>query len=439
VLLFAAVVLITHGVRELGDRSTAGLVLAWAGFAAFPLLAGVGLRLARDVHAARDREAAARAREDAARAGEAEKARLLDCAESTGQELIWEITPDGVVTYMSGVARSMFGIDPAALLGESVLVLVPDEKQAAAREMIATYVRERAGWTNRVLEMRHVDGGTQLVESSGVVRLDAVGDVVGFTATTRRLGDESVRRIARDKLRSRILGVIETEAIRTFFQPIVDLRTGTVLGHEALSRFAADPAQPPDRWFADAEEVGLGTQLDLYAIQTALTAAHALPSGGYVSINAAPATVASNQFLPTLIQPRIPLHRIVVELTEHVSVQDYPALDAALAALRRRGVRLAIDDAGSGYASFRHILRLRPDIIKLDRDIVRDLDRDQARAALVTAMVGFAHAVGAVVTAEGVETAAEQDAATRLGIDAAQGYLFAAPARYDDRTPVSRN
>jgi EAL domain-containing protein (putative c-di-GMP-specific phosphodiesterase class I) len=323
------------------------------------------------------------------------------------------------------------------MLGTSVLTLLPDQDKAVAGEILETCVRERTGWTERVFEAYHADGGTQLIETTGVVRLDAVGDVVGFTATSRRLGDDSVRRIAGDKLRSRILDVIDTDAIRTFFQPIVDLQTGHPQGYEALSRFAADPAQPPDRWFADAEEVGLGTQLDLKAIQTALIAARALPSTAYVSINAAPTTIAADGLLATLAESGMDFRRIVLELTEHVSVDNYPALREPLDRLRRYGVRVAIDDAGSGYASFRHILQLRPDIIKLDRDIVRDLDHDPARAALVTAMVGFAHATGAAVTAEGVETAAERVAATQLGIDAAQGYLFAAPARLDTQAAVN--
>jgi PAS domain S-box-containing protein len=419
-VLFVAIVLVAHGVLELADRSVVSIVLAGAGFAAVPWLCAVALRLGSDVRTAR--------------AEEAVKARLLNCAETTGQELIWEVDPDGVVTYMSVMARSMFGVDPAELVGNSVFVLLAEEDQQVARRLLDECVRERTGWTGLVFTARHTDGSTRLVETTGVARRDSAGAVVGFTATTRRLDDDSVRRIARDKLRTRIVEVLERDCIHTFFQPIVDLRTGVARGHEALSRFAAEPAQPPDRWFADAERVDLGTELDLKAIRTALGAAQALPRGGYVSINVAPATLTAEGLVTTIARSAIAFDRIVIELTEHVSVDDYQALRTPLEILRARGVRLAIDDAGSGYASFRHILRLRPDIIKLDRDIVRDLDRDPARAALVRALVSFAHEIGATVTAEGVETAAEHLAAANLGIDAAQGYLFAVPARVEGQS-----
>ena len=121
------------------------------------------------------------------------------------------------------------------------------------------------------------------------------------------------------------------------------------------------------------------------------------------------------------------LHRIVVELTEHASIEEYGAVLAAVADLRERGVRLAVDDAGAGYASFRHILRLAPEIIKLDRSLICGLHDDAALRALAAAVVMFALDMGSTVTAEGVETPEELRCAQGLGIHAAQGYLFGKP------------
>jgi EAL domain-containing protein (putative c-di-GMP-specific phosphodiesterase class I) len=117
-----------------------------------------------------------------------------------------------------------------------------------------------------------------------------------------------------------------------------------------------------------------------------------------------------------------------VELTEHTAVEDYDALDAALRPLREDGLRIAVDDAGAGYATFRHILRLAPDVIKLDRSLISGIDVDPARRALAGAVVAFAGEVRATVVAEGIEQSAELTVVLDLGVDAGQGYLFSRPS-----------
>jgi hypothetical protein len=123
----------------------------------------------------------------------------------------------------------------------------------------------------------------------------------------------------------------------------------------------------------------------------------------------------------------VPTDRIVVEVTEHARVNDYLEAQRVLGALRKAGIRVAVDDAGSGYASLRHILELRPDIIKMDLSITRDIDTDPARRALATALVIFAGEVGAVVVAEGAETESELCALQAAGIHRAQGFAISAP------------
>src|SRR5947207_2955829 len=113
-------------------------------------------------------------------------------------------------------------------------------------------------------------------------------------------------------------------------------------------------------------------------------------------------------------------------VTEHARVADYLEAQRVLGALRRAGVRVAVDDAGAGYSTFRHILQLRPDIIKMDQSITRDIDTDPARRALATALVIFAGEVGASVVAEGVETQAEMNVLAGAGIHRAQGFALAA-------------
>ena len=232
-------------------------------------------------------------------------------------------------------------------------------------------------------------------------------------------------------IRERVRDVITSRSLLTAFQPIVDCHTLTPLGFEALSRFThLEPQAGPDVWFAEAARVGLGTELELLAARIALETAgelNGLRERVYLSINLSPAAILTGQLAQLLRETGWTPARIVLEITEHSLVADYEALTSAIAPLRLGGLRLAIDDAGAGYASFRHILALDPDYIKLDRSLVSDLDTDPARRALAGAVVTFAADIGATVIAEGVETTGELETLKRLGVSAAQGYLIGRP------------
>ena len=357
----------------------------------------------------------------------ADSSRRLDYAAQTGRELIWEIDPDGTVTYMSDVAHEMFGTDPAELIGESVFLLLPAPDHVRARELLADAVRERRGWSGLIFEALHADGVLRWVETTGVAHLDHGGRVRSFTATTRRMDAEDVARREREAVRLRFEAVLRDQALSVAFQPIVDIDARSIIGYEALSRFDMDPAQSPDLWFDEARRVDLAQELDHLAIRTALLAAMHLPESVYVSVNTTPATLESGRLLATLDETDFPGDRLVVEITEHVSVEDYRTLRDPIHKLRQRGVRIAVDDAGSGYASFRHILRLEPEFIKLDHEIIHDVHMDPARRALATAVSYFAREVGATVVAEGVEAEEDLRALSGLGIGVVQGFLLGRP------------
>lgn len=225
----------------------------------------------------------------------------------------------------------------------------------------------------------------------------------------------------------RVRDVLRQEAIETAFQPIFDLVSRDVVGVEALSRFSTEPVVTPDVWFADAERVGEGRALELLAIRTALANVPMLPDNLYVALNVSPSTLACPELLAALLASGISTDRLVVEVTEHTSIPDYLPLQEARAQLRRNGIRLAVDDAGSGYASFRHIVALAPDIIKLDRGLISRIDHDEAGRALVAAVVMFALESGAALVAEGIENAGELAAVESLGVGAAQGYYLGRP------------
>jgi EAL domain-containing protein (putative c-di-GMP-specific phosphodiesterase class I) len=245
-------------------------------------------------------------------------------------------------------------------------------------------------------------------------------------AKVREQAERDARLATERRLRRmRIEAVLRGPGLGVVFQPIVELRGGIMIGAEALARFAHEPTRSPDLWFVEAAEVGLGIQLELAAIRAALVELEHLPSGTYLSLNASPATVASDDLVEVLAAT--PGERLVIEVTEHAPVADYDALNARLEVLRARGVRLAVDDAGAGFASLRHILRLAPDIIKLDITLTRGIDADPVKRALASSLVTFAPEIDASITAEGVETVEELGALRELGINSAQGYYLARP------------
>jgi EAL domain-containing protein (putative c-di-GMP-specific phosphodiesterase class I) len=223
----------------------------------------------------------------------------------------------------------------------------------------------------------------------------------------------------------RVRAVLAEGAVVTHVQPVVDLVTGATVAYEALARFP-DVAGEPAELFTDAAAAGLGGELEELAARAALAVAPRLPAGRPLGVNLSPQALLRPSVTELLLDhPHLDLG---VEVTEHSPVDDYDDLVAVLAVLRQAGVQLAVDDAGAGYASLRHVLRLQPDVIKLDIALVADVHTDLARQALVAAMVGFAAATGARLVAEGVEQAAEAAVLRELGVEFAQGHLYGRPA-----------
>jgi EAL domain-containing protein (putative c-di-GMP-specific phosphodiesterase class I) len=228
-----------------------------------------------------------------------------------------------------------------------------------------------------------------------------------------------------DEIAGRIRSVLAQRDFTMLYQPIYLFQKNIVVGFESLARFAARPEQPPDVWFKEAALVGLGPELEAAAIALALQGLDRLPEEVYVSINVAPATILSGAIVGIL--ERAPLERIVVEVTEHVSISEYSGFARVLKPLRERGLRLAVDDAGAGYASFRHIIELEPDLIKLDISLIRDIDSKRSRRALAAALIRFAEETGSKIISEGVETEAELDTLRQLGVNKVQGFLIGRP------------
>ena len=249
-------------------------------------------------------------------------------------------------------------------------------------------------------------------------RLGSLQDLARLSAAILRNQAKTYARA--ERLRAEVASTLDRHAFRPVFQPIVALHDSALVGYEALTRF--DDGRNPETHFAEATEIGMEVELEEACAQAALDAARRLPAGVSVGLNFSPRAVLDG-VLGRLGNSGRPL---VVEVTEHTRTSDYALLRAALA--RTPNVQLAVDDAGAGYASLRHVLELQPQFVKLDIGLIRDVDHDPARAAMVAGMRHFAQATGTRLVAEGVERREQAAALQALGVALAQGYLFGRPA-----------
>lgn len=210
------------------------------------------------------------------------------------------------------------------------------------------------------------------------------------------------------------------------FQPIVDLQRGVVTGYEALARFESTPPASPGEWFAAAERFGMTAQLEAIAIANALGAREHLTQNCFLSLNVSPTALLARE-IQGVFSRQGDLSGLVIELTEEAAVTDYDALNAAIAPLRAAGAYIAVDDTGAGFASLRHVTALRPDFVKIDRQLVSGVDKDEAKAAAIEMLGIFASRVDAWVIAEGIEHGEELQRLMELDIPLGQGYGLARP------------
>src|SRR5262245_54315817 len=238
---------------------------------------------------------------------------------------------------------------------------------------------------------------------------------------TRRYGAGAAR--PETEQRAEIQNLLERKAIRIVFQPVLELATGRPAGYEALARFDGEPARGPDEWLAQAHRAGLGAELEALAIETALNVP-GRPENAFLALNVSPRALLS-----TPVKEALPhdLSNIVIELTEHEAFGGEGELEQAIADLKARGGRVALDDAGAGYAGLQQLIRIAPDILKLDRALVHGAHADPSRRALLEALIAFAADTGAAVCGEGVEDLEDLRALVALDVTYAQGYGIARP------------
>lgn len=249
-------------------------------------------------------------------------------------------------------------------------------------------------------------------------RLGVIEELGTFTGML--LGESVARLAEQERERHELRAIIDGSLFHPVFQPVVELATGAIVGYEALTRF--DDGMRPDRRFAVAHRVGMGCELESVCAAAAVAHADALPADVWLSINFSPAAMIDGTAAATIGGSA---RQIVVEITEHIEIESYKAVREAMAACAP--ARLAVDDAGAGFASLRHILELEPDLVKLDMGLVNGVDHDPARQALVAGLCHFSARTGTLLIAEGVETPEELCTLRDLGVGFVQGYLVGRP------------
>ena len=317
--------------------------------------------------------------------------------------------------------------------GEEFVLVLPGVDAAAARD-----AAERA----RIAISEVQIGGRQLACSAGLAcHPDDADDAPGLLAAadaalyaakdtgrgrTCRYRPSLALRPSPGEEREEIEALLRDGDTRlsAVFQPVLELATGRVSGYEALARFRAETQRGPDEWFAQAHRVGLGGELEAAALRAAF-AVGGRPAGTFLAVNVSPRVLAHPLVCAALPED---LSSIVVELTEHELFGAEDDLASRLAGLRARGARIALDDAGAGYAGLQQLIAVAPDILKLDRSLVHGANAEPAKLALLEAMISFASSTGAAVCGEGVEDLDDLRALADLDATYAQGFALARPA-----------
>jgi EAL domain-containing protein (putative c-di-GMP-specific phosphodiesterase class I) len=297
-----------------------------------------------------------------------------------------------------------------------------DPSGAAVRQRLSTSLDENPGVPERalleyLLETRRSDANTaETLESARQMRL------------TPAIPPKVAEQIDAIRSMSRISALLQSNMLMTAFQPIYGLEDKSVLGVEALSRFVSDDGAAAELWFAEAAAVGLGANLEFSALGSAAAAAKALPGNMFVSLNISPDSCLDPR-LPELFEHiELPIDRVVLELTDTVTDEEYPQFISAINPLRDKGLRIAVDDTHSGAGALSRMVHLRPDFLKLGRNVIGDVDKDGIQRALAACLVDFAEQIGTTLVAEGIETVGELQVLTELGISAGQGYLLGRPS-----------
>ncbi len=316
-------------------------------------------------------------------------------------------------------------------LDSGIVVIGPTSDLTDARAAeIAAAVRSPA-YGLVTLDATLLEGERHLLALSAAVQQSGLADRIGMAPSSQ---------LMQTKMLDYFFTLRNVHAVA--YQPIVELTTGRLHEYECLFRPQMPGLQTSISNVVQAAiDTGRTIELDAFIVRVILAKAGTLQAERsvtgqppiHLAINFTPASLLDSQFeagaLAAMVKAAgLEPRQITLECTEQQAVSDVGPLIKQVKALRRRGFGFAIDDAGAGYASFSLIASLRPTVIKIDREIVYGIARDDAKQALVEAFVSFGGRIGALLLAEGIERRADLAMLIALGVDLGQGYLLGKPA-----------
>ncbi|PLV59779.1 EAL domain-containing protein [Thermotoga sp. KOL6] len=227
--------------------------------------------------------------------------------------------------------------------------------------------------------------------------------------------------------------VLENESLVTFFQPIVDTETKEVVFYESLSRGINEGGNliPPSELFSLAQKLDVNCHINRLSIKKAVESYYSLKFDKPLSINLPPDLLVDAKYIvEDIIKPPSPdlLKKIHLEITEAGELDFDEVIELVIKPLKEKGIKIAIDDVGKGYSSLNRIVKIRPDIVKIDLTLIRNIHQDRLKRYVVAALTSLCDKESIMVVAEGVETLEEFKTLKELGVRFMQGYLFAKPS-----------
>ena len=253
----------------------------------------------------------------------------------------------------------------------------------------------------------------------------AVEEAVSLAAHLRRAEELLVL--------ERLQDILLRERVVTAYQPILRMQEGTIMGFEALSRGPRGSGlEGADALFGAATANSLLVELDRLCRRRALLSSARIPSNAKIFVNTLPATMRDPQFrgkalIDFLDKAQVAPDRIVIEITEHLVIENYNIFRDTMAYFTDLGMSFAVDDVGAGYSGLESIAKLKPSYLKIDTALVRDVHVSPVNRSMVKALIALGHGIGAKVIAEGIHNEEETQVLRAMGVDFGQGYHLARP------------
>ncbi|MEU3841089.1 EAL domain-containing protein [Streptomyces sp. NPDC028635] len=358
------------------------------------------------------------------------------------------------------LSRTLRRSDTAARLGgDEFAVLMEDAKQPLDAELLAAQVIQRLGkpfqLSGESVSVSASVGVATARDSTKADELLALADLALYAAKAagkrqwrRFQPQQRIRMVRRHDLQVRLDNAIAKHEFDLRYQPVVDIAAGEVVGFEALARWSrlGSAPVPPGQFIPLAEETGRISELGSWVLHNATAdmarLQHRALRAPYLSVNVSARQWWDTGFLSEVCRAMdtagLTPGTLQLELTESVLMQRTPQLDQVLRELKDLGVRIAVDDFGTGFSSLRYLRDFPIDVLKIDKSFIENISSDSRQMALVEGIVHLADKLGLQVIAEGIEEPEQRDLLAGIGCRFGQGYLFARPMTVDESEAVLR-